>query len=37
MEVHWKIRFLGGEGGRGGVGITKNQYIGGLSKKRGLG
>ena len=31
--VHWKIRLLRG----GGVGVLKNQYIGGIAKKGGLG
>ena len=30
--ILWNIRIL-----RGGGGVTKNQYIGGIAKKRGLG
>ena len=32
MRVYWKIQFL-----RGGGGSQKNQYIGGIALKRGLG
>ena len=38
MGIHWKIFFfLWGWGGGGGWRKTKNQYIGGLAKKGGLG
>ena len=33
MGILWNIRILRGGGG----GVTKNQYIGGIAKKRGLG
>ena len=38
LGLHGKIRVLEGHGGRGGEGVrvTKNEYMGGLPKKRGL-
>ena len=37
MEFTEKSDFQGGDGGGGGLGITKNQYIGGNCLKRGHG